>query len=107
GTPLRHVASDAFRRRRMLDGRNLRVQRCRVALAAHIAIVLSRRFPAGYSMRIVARQAGQRSSVVRGIALQKALRLTKPVSGTADNLELVFMSRARRMVESQHEVAER
>ena len=107
GPPFRHVAGDAFRRSRMLAGGNLRAERCRVALAANVVIVLSRRFPAGHAMRIVARQAGQRFGSVRAIALQKALRLTKTVRGAADNFELIFMPRARRMVESQQEVAER
>jgi len=33
--------------------------------------------------------------------------LTKTVRGAADNLKLIFMARARRMVESQQEIAQR
>src|SRR6185312_9510824 len=58
-------------------------------------------------MRIVARQAGQRFGSVSAAALEKALRLPKTVRGAADNFELIFVPGARRMVESQQEVAER
>ena len=73
--PLRHVARNARVRRPDRAGRNLRVKRCRVALPANVVIVLSHRFPTRHAMRIMARQARQRSSSVRGVALPKSIAI--------------------------------
>src|SRR5438477_7182255 len=53
-------------------------------------------------MRIVTRLARHRA-----VAPEEALRLAKPVRGAADNFELTFVSRPRRMIEHQQKVAER
>ena len=80
----------------MLPGRNLRIERRRMALTA------SRGIGFCFLMRIVTSQACHAA-----VALQKTLRFPKPVSGAPYDFEFIVVPDTGSMVESQQKIAER
>jgi hypothetical protein len=83
----------------MLPGRNLRIERRRMALTAGRGIRLGRCLRL---VRIMACQARHGA-----IAFQKALRLPKPVGAASHDFELIIMPSTRSVIESQQEITKR